>query len=98
MGTFALISMTERRNYAILAALIVLLNLAVSLGSCIYFGPRNLAKVLHKSTGDVAIVWAFVFTVYMVSQVAMWSSITTRLWLMPSDGWKLIFHSVEQEL
>jgi hypothetical protein len=86
-GLLALASGFEKRNYALAAILLLLLNFAAPLAMCMSAGPTKIAKLVKKREDTLGVIWACVFMAYLAIQMSLWSLGLQKFYQLPSDGW-----------
>jgi hypothetical protein len=86
-GLLALASGLEKRNYALAAIILLLLNFAAPLGMCLSAGPTKIAKLVQKREDTLGVIWACVFIAYLAIQMGLWSMVLHKFYQLPSDGW-----------
>mmetsp|Transcript_20179 Transcript_20179/g.32531 ORF Transcript_20179/g.32531 Transcript_20179/m.32531 type:complete len:184 (+) Transcript_20179:103-654(+) len=79
-GLLALTSYLEKRYLAMGACGLVVLNFAVVIPLVVSKGPAGLAKIIWKDTSPMSLAWAYTFTFYILSNVALWSYVLYTLY------------------
>jgi hypothetical protein len=86
-GLLAVACGLKKRNYALAAIILLLLNFAAPLGMCLSMGPRKVAKLVKKREDSIGVLWACVFLAYLAIQMGLWSVVLQKIYQLPSDGW-----------
>jgi hypothetical protein len=80
MGFLAVAAYLERKNVSIVGAIFVLLNFAVPAYYVLSWSPSKLARNVKKSDTQLAIIWAYIFKLYFISNFCLWSMVLHKIW------------------
>jgi hypothetical protein len=80
MGIMVLACYTERRLYCLAACTLIMLNYLAPLGLVVPLSAEQMARQFKKDTRSIAIVWAYIFKLYLLSNLALWSTVFYQIY------------------
>lgn len=83
-----LVSTTKTKAHLLLSCGLVVLNFAVVLPLIAQSkGPAGFAKAVWKGdTSTLAVVWGYVFSSYILSNIGLWSYVLVKFYSLPFAG------------
>ncbi|KAL3925066.1 MAG: hypothetical protein SGARI_005916 [Bacillariaceae sp.] len=80
MGIMAITAFFQRKYLAMAACALVIANFGVVVPLIFSKGPAGLAKMIQKDTSALSMTWAYIFCVYILSNVVLWCYVLYRLY------------------
>jgi hypothetical protein len=87
MGCLALATFLERRYLSMAGTGLVLANFAVPVAIILPWSAKKIANTFKGQESDLAIVWANVFKLYLISNICLFGTILYKLFKLPSTGY-----------
>lgn len=88
-GLLALTAYLQKKYMAMGACALVILNFAVVVPMILSKGPGGMAKLIYNEKTALSMVWAYIFTAYILSNVVLWSYVLYQLYqevVVPTQG------------
>jgi hypothetical protein len=79
MGLLAVAAYFEKRNLTIAATGLVIINFFLPVLYLVPMSAHDMAKLIKESTSTWAIVWAYIFKLYLLSNLALFSTILYKV-------------------
>jgi hypothetical protein len=79
MGLLTLAAYYNHRRAAIAATTLVLLNFLVALGIVVTWTTHDIAAKMKKRDDGLAMTWAHMFQLYVLSNLALWTMVLVEL-------------------
>jgi hypothetical protein len=81
MGLMVLACGWSQNRFASMAACgLILVNYAVPIGVVFPLSAHDMAQKFRKDTRPIAIAWAYIFKLYLISNVGLWSTVLYQLY------------------
>jgi hypothetical protein len=88
MGFLAVASFFQKKIFSIIGTVLVLLNFGLPAYSIlIAWGPSELAETVKNSDTELAIIWAYIFKLYFVSNFCLWGLVLRKFSLLEDPGY-----------
>jgi|UniRef100_A0A8J9SFN1 hypothetical protein len=86
-GLLALTSYLGKRNYSVIATLLLLINFGFAAKLAFGNNANQLAKMIKDDTSAIGIVWAYMFKAYIISSICLWGKVFHDFLQLPADGY-----------
>lgn len=81
MGCMVIAGLCQHRFASLAACGLILLNFGAALGLVGLWNAETLARRIKKDTRRISIVWAYIFKLYLISNLALWSTVFYKIYI-----------------